>query len=111
MNKFKYQVLRVYWLIKIAYFSLRWIRKINLGDSVIYKGEVYRTFQGVCDPYWDITNGKETHHVHKEQFRKVVSIGSYWESYKSGFMFYKNYWLGIWIRNGIEDWCRNSKIW
>lgn len=108
----KYYLKYVYWKIRIAYLSFKWVFKLNIGDDVIYKGGVYMLSQGVMNPKWNLVgNGEYLENIHKNDFRKVVSIKNYYRSFKSGWNFYNQNWFGIWMRNGIEDWMKRCNIW
>jgi len=99
-----------YWLL-VVWLSSKWIFKINLGDSVIYKGEKYIAVQGVSDPYWVIMKGEDRLSVHKKDFKKEKTIKNFLKSFNSGYRFYMRSWFGIWVNSGIQGWMKGCKIW
>ena len=125
----------IYWWLRVILFSLRWIRRVNIGDKVIYEDRECRLIQGVCDPVWELewdegpvnpkipiytadilpgvitTGGRKVARVHRKDFRKVRSLSNYLGSFQSGYRFYMGYWYTIWVYRGIEPWVKACKIW
>jgi len=101
-----------YWLL-IVFLSVKWMFKINLGDTVIYQGKRWTAIQGVCNPVWDIvrigSNEKAT--IDKKYFRKELTVGNLVGSFKSGYRFYMTCWYRIFVNSGIQPWMRNCNIW
>lgn len=99
----------LYWKTMIAYFSFKWIFKINIGDDVIYKNEVY--FVNNAINKFDLVNAKNSVIACRSEIKKVKSLKNLIRSFKSGWNFYNDYWFEIWMRNGIEDWMKKCNIW
>ena len=103
---------KMYFLLMIIYLSTKAIRRLNIGDEVIYNGKRYFLNQGVYNPKWSMSDGSEyIENVHRDEFKKVNNPKAWWKSFRHSYDFYMNYWYGIWCRNGIEPWMRNCKIW
>lgn len=103
-----------YWLL-IVYLSSRWMFRINLGDSVTYRGKVWVVSNGVCSPgFWSLVI-KESHeyveYADGKEVRKVWSLKNVIGSFRSGYRFYMTSWFDIWVKNGIEPWMRKCNIW
>jgi hypothetical protein len=92
--------------------SLRWIRSLNLGDKVLYRGEEWILVQGVYAPLWHLgRNERRVEYVHQSQFHKVRTLSNYYYSFKSGYNFYMTNWYRIWVMNGVEPWMCACNIW
>ena len=105
---------RVHYWLYIIWLSLKWMFRYNLGDLVIYKGKKCVLIQGVCSPRWDLvecSSNNKIADVHQREFVKVKTIKNLMGSFRSGYSFYVLYWFEIWVRNGIEPWMRQCRIW
>jgi len=103
---------KIYFYFLIIYLSSKAIKRLNLGDDVIYKGKRYTLNQGVYNPKWSLSgNDIYLENIHRDEFKKVNNPLAWYRSFKHSYNFYMDYWYGIWCRNGIEDWMRACKIW
>lgn len=103
---------RFYYYSLIIGLSIKSITRLNLGDTVIYKGKEYFLSQGVMNPKWNLAgNGEYLENIHRDNFKKVYTLKTCFKSFKSSYDFYMNYWYGVWCRNGIQDWMRRCNIW
>lgn len=105
---------KMLWQYRIICLSLRWIRTLNLGDLVIFRGEEWAINQGVARPYFDlvcVSDGKCVSHVHMLRFKKVRSLRNWWGSFCSGYQFYRRSWYDIWVRVGVEPCELGLNIW
>ena len=108
---------RAYWWVRVVLLSLRWMRRLGIGDYVEYKGERWMLVQGVCRPSWDLvrkcTTGEEKreNHVHESEFKKIHSVSGYIDSFRRGYRFYMSNWYDSWVRGGIKPWMRGCRIW
>ena len=91
---------RAYWHIRITIMALRWILRPNLGDRVMWRGHEWTLSQGLHDPIWTLRRDGQASEVHRDEFKKVRTFANYYGSFRSGYRFYRNYWLGIWVRQG-----------
>ena len=67
--------------------------------------------QGVRAPIWRMVDGNDSVEAHERDFRKVRSPSNYWSSFQSGYRFYRQNWLDIWMREGIKPWMLGCNIW
>ena len=106
---------KIYYKVYIVYLSFKWIFRINLGDKVLWDGDLPQTYSvinGVCPGSWKITDGiEDAFEVKRDECRKIKTIPNYINSFKSGYSFYVGYWFDIWCNNGIEPWIRKCNIW
>jgi len=105
---------KIYYFLLIVYLSCKSIKRLNLGDEVLYKGKRYMLIQGVCNPKWDLTAIGEFEYlenIHKDNFKKIQNPKAWISTFKHTYNFYMDYWYGIWCRNGIEDWMKHCNIW
>jgi len=97
-----------YYFLLIVYLSCKSIKRLNIGDKVLYKGKHYVLTQGVSNPKWNMSGHGEYHeNVHLQNFTKVHTPATWTKSFKRTYNFYMSYWYGIWCRNGIEDWMKH----
>jgi hypothetical protein len=101
----------VYWRLRIVHLSLRWVRKFNLGDRVVYRGEEWTLIQGHSAPTWELHRGDGFAKAHEREFRKVRALSNYLGSFRSGYRFYMGYWYAIWMNEGVKPWMRACSIW
>ena len=124
---------KIYWWSYIIILSLRWVRKINIHDKVIYNGKVYIISDGVHYPKWDIRRYDPTWAndpvwgcmskgldkdgnpnricIDEKLLYKVRSLRNYWGSFAFGYYFYMTNWFDIWVDEGIKPWMRGCNIW
>ena len=104
-RKIKYRFL-------IIWFSLKWIPAVNLGDDIIYKGDVYTIYNGISPLSWNVQkkSDKSICLVPKNECRKVRSLKNYLHGFFSGYHFYNTSWYDIWVNEGIKDWMRECQI-
>lgn len=105
---------RIYYWLYIVWLSVKWMFRYNLGDLVIYQGKTFVLKSGVASPYWNLIE-RETEnridHIHQKEFVKVKTTKNLIGSFRSGYSFYMMSWFDIWVRNGIEPWMRQCRIW
>ena len=78
--------------------ALRHVPRFNIGDDVVWRGEVWRLYQGVDSPKWKLTSHGGCEVAHRSEFRKVRTPANYWHSFRSMYRFYRGYWFDIWVR-------------
>ena len=109
----KFIVMRkIYFWLYILYLSALWMRQVNLGNSVEYKGKVYIVLNGASQNHWRIidSDGRDMW-VPRDECSKVKSLSNYIHSFRFGYSFYMTSWYSIWVREGIKPWMKNCSIW
>lgn len=113
---------KVYYWSFIIYLSTKWVFKINIGDKIYYKNQVWVVNNKIVDNKLSIIkrsiikdniNISKVNHININisNCKKVKSFNNLLNSFKSGYRFYMLNWYSIWINNGIEQWCKNCNIW
>ena len=106
---------RIKYKLYIIWISLRWIRKVCLGDIVVYKGEEYFISNRVNPMFWTLQQpnyGKRVEYAPREECTKKKTFNNYFKNYKQGYNFYMTNWYGIWVNNrDIAPWVRTLRIW
>ena len=106
---------RIKYKLYIIWISLRWIRKVCLGDIVVYKGEEYFISNIVNPMFWTLQQpnyGKRVEYATMEECTKKKTFNNYFKNYKQGYNFYMTNWYGIWVNNrDIAPWVRTLSIW
>lgn len=90
-------------ILKIRYIWLgvKSIFRLNLGDRVIYQGKVCGLYQGAYNPKWhlrDIETLECYTYIHKDNFKKQISLDNMMWDIKHMYRFYMNYWHDIFMR-------------
>lgn len=92
--------------IRVWAFAIRlcWrsLFKLNLGDEVVYNGEVWILMNGPSDPLWTIhrkSDNKRLEYIHRDNFKKIRSIKNAWHDVIFTWSFYSGYWFQIWYRD------------
>jgi hypothetical protein len=89
--------------IRIYVLAFKSMFKLNIGDTVIYKGKEFYLIQGIAKPSWNLVDKHDTTaptemYVHESNFKKCVS----WENIKHDlqvtYNFYHSYWFSIWVQ-------------
>lgn len=104
-------MIRLYWWLRIIWYSARWIFQCNLGDRVAYRGKIWILSQGVCAPTWTLRCDDESAQVSECNFYKIRSLSNYLHSFRTGYRFYMGNWYKIWLNQGITPWMRACNIW
>lgn len=95
----------VYWLtLKLCMKSIG-RNKLNLGDQVLYRGELWRLTQGVADPYWNmhrLRDNERKENVHRREFRKLL-FRNILRDLRSTWRFYSGYWHQIWFQQTKQE--------
>jgi len=115
--------MKIFIYLRIYYLAIKSIFKLNLGDIVKYKEKKFVLTQGVCNPYWNIQEYikccfedpllranfyeniklKYLENIHKNKFKKELSIRNIIHDIKFTYNFYKGYWFDIWYRKILEN--------
>ena len=86
---------------RYIWLGIKSITQLNLGDRVIYQGRVYSLYQGIYNPKWHLSD-VETHEclqfVHKNYFKKEISLRNVIWDIKHMYRFYMDYWHDIFMR-------------
>lgn len=87
----------------IILLATKWLFRINLGDLVIYKGNVHMVYDGVMMNYWNLT-GLPTNQdcVPRKDCRKVLTFKNITSGFMKGYRFYDGYWFDSWVRDGYR---------
>jgi len=91
--------------LKYAYYSIKNINKLKLGEHVKYDGMNVTTIQGVAAPYWDVIviNSKgekeRINRIHKSELKQSYSFSSIKFRFDSHYKFLMSYWHRIDCRN------------
>lgn len=91
----------VYWITLKECIKATKRSKLNLGDIVTHEDEKWVLAQGVCDPRWHIHRCKDNfrkEYVHRDLFKKNLSLKNLFHDLKSTWSFYSGYWHSIWFR-------------
>lgn len=95
--------------IKVYLFTLKlcWksIFKLNLGDEIMYQGEVWILMNGPSSPSWTIhrkSDNKRLEYIHESNFKKIRSFKNAWHDVTFTWGFYSGYWHQIWI-SGLQE--------
>lgn len=104
---------KAYFTVYIVWLSLKWVFKVNLGDTVTYRGQEFVVSNGVYPKSWRLIGlqNDDDGWVKRTECRKVRTPSNYVGSFRFGWRFYKGYWLDIWCNKGIKPWMRRCKIW
>lgn len=106
---------RLKYKLYIMWISLRWIKKVCLGDIVMYKGEEYFISNGVSPMSWTLQQpnfGKRVENAPRGECLKKKTIKNYLKNYNQGYNFYMTNWYGIWVHNReISPWIKALRIW
>ena len=103
---------KMYWRIRIVLLALRWVFCFNLGDQVVYGGQVWTLIQGRYHSKWDLVNPNgERSRIDERDLRKARTLKNYTRGFTSGYRFYMTNWYSIWLRSGILPWMRSCNIW
>lgn len=97
MKHIKSLILKCHFL----WLGIKSIFQLNLGDTVLYNGRKCNLTQGVYNPKWhmhDIETGERFEFVHRDDFKKVVSLSNIFWDIKHMYRFYMNYWYDIFMR-------------
>lgn len=90
---------------KYAYYSIKNINKLKLGETVKYDGMKVTCIQGVADPYWDIivvrSDGEKEriNRIHKSELKQSYGLSEMLFRFNSHYNFLMGYWYGIDCRN------------
>lgn len=90
---------------KYAYYSLKNINRLKLGELVKYDGLDVVTIQGVANPYWDVLfthkDGKREriNNIHKSELKQ----GYNWSSLKFRFNSHYNFLMGYWFQIDVNN--------
>jgi hypothetical protein len=105
INFFRIHWVRFFVYMKIFRLCFYSLKKLNLGDIVVYRNRRWVLFQGVQNPYWDLSllGEKETANVHRDLFLKEKSLGNFMHDLRSTYRFYRGYWFDIWVRADLGD--------
>lgn len=97
----------------IIYLSFRWIFWQNIGTKVIYNNSIHTICNGTRANSWRLDNlpNGDDGWVHRSDCRFLFSVENIIHSFRAGYSFYMHYWFDIWVRNGVEDWCKGCQIW
>lgn len=105
---------KIYYWVFIVLLSLRrTLFAYNLGEKVNIDNSICTLTQGVDKPFWNavVNNTTYYHGVHEKNFKKIWTYDNLSNVFRSAYKFYMSNWYDIWVRNGIEDWCKNCNIW
>jgi len=102
---------KLFWWFFVVYLSFKKVFKLNLGDVVWFNGKRWTLVQGASDPYWDLQRGNSRVRVHRRELKKVKSVKNYLRSFRFNYRFYMTSWFELWVRNGIEPWMKQCRIW
>lgn len=86
---------------RYIWLGIKSISKLNLGDRVIYQGRICSLTQGVYKPKWhmhDVETNERFEFVHRDDFKKVISLKNVIWDIKHMYRFYMDYWHGIFMR-------------
>lgn len=86
---------------RYIWLGIKSISKLNLGDRVIYQGRICHLTQGVYNPRWhmhDVETNERFEFVHRDDFKKVISLKNVIWDIKHMYRFYMDYWHDIFMR-------------
>lgn len=86
---------------RYIWLGIKSIFKLNLGDRVIYQGRVCGLYQGAYNPKWhlrDIETLECFKYIHKDNFKKIISLDNMIWDIKHMYRFYMDYWHDIFMR-------------
>ena len=86
---------------RYLWLGIKSIAQLNLGDRVIYQGRVYSLYQGIYNPKWhllDVETHKCFEFVHRDHFKKEISLRNVVLDIRHMYRFYMDYWHDIFIR-------------
>lgn len=104
---------KIYFRIFIVILSMRWIKRVNICDYVMYDKKEYLVSNGVRPNMWRLAtldNGDDGW-VKRENCKKIYSLKNVIYSFMSGYRFYTLNWYDIWVREGIKPYMRSANIW
>lgn len=91
--------------LKYAYYSLKNVTRLKLGEHVTYDGLNVVTIQGVADPYWDVLyideagERKRINRIHKSELTQSYAPTAIWFRFNSHHKFLMGYWFSIDVNN------------
>lgn len=86
---------------RYIWIGVKSVFKLNLGDIVNYNGRKCILTQGVYHPKWhmhDIETNERFKFVHRENFKKEISLRNVIWDIKHMYRFYMDYWHDIFMR-------------
>ena len=86
---------------RYLWLGIKSIFELNLGDIVNYDGRKCILTQGVYHPKWhmhDIETNERFEFVHRESFKKEISLRNVIWDIKHMYRFYMDYWHDIFMR-------------
>lgn len=91
--------------LKYAYYALKNVKRLKLGEVVKYDGLEVTTIQGVADPYWDVLYVNEKgerqriNRIHKSELKQSYSLSAISFRFNSHYKFLMGYWFSIDVMN------------
>ena len=86
---------------RYVWLGIKSVFELNLGDIVNYDGRKCILTQGVYHPKWhihDIETNERFEFVHREGFKKEISLRNVIWDIKHMYRFYMDYWHDIFMR-------------
>jgi len=101
----KKSIIKLIVKLKYAYYALKNINKLKLGEVVKYEGATVTCIQGVADPYWDVLyinkkgERERINRIHKSELKKSYDLKSIMFRFNSHYNFLMGYWFSIDVNN------------